>query len=259
MPSRVIELSEEFLDFPQKVEVSPQATTAETIAQEIYYVPNLRTKISFLEWILSKESFNRVMIFTKTKKNADNIYKYLERKKLGEIRVIHANKGQNTRINALNEFKDGGVRILVTTDVTSRGIDVSDVSHVINFDVPRVYEDYVHRIGRTGRAEKDGVSITLVNDSEKYHISKIEQLIRQKITIRDIPPEVEIFETPFLEKQEMDKEIDWQKKQEDPSFKGAFQEKKKKYKDYKSKSKSSKTKQIRFGKSGGRSKRSFGK
>ena len=170
------------------------------------------------------------MIFTKTKKNADNIYKYLSRKGLGDIRVIHANKGQNSRINAINEFKGGNIRILVTTDVSSRGIDVSDVSHVINFDVPSVYEDYVHRIGRTGRAEKDGVSITFVNEAEKYHISNIEALIRQKITIKKLPVDVETFETPFEEKQEMDREIDWQRRKEDPEFKGAFQEKKKKFK-----------------------------
>jgi ATP-dependent RNA helicase RhlE len=226
MAPRVVELSEEFLDFPEMVEVSPQATTAETIDQELYYLPNLKTKLSFLEWLLEKESLNRVMIFTKTRVNADNIFKYLSRKKIGEIRVIHANKGQNSRINAINDFKEGSVRVLVTTDVSSRGIDVTDVSHVINFDVPLIYEDYVHRIGRTGRAQKAGVSITFSNDAEKYHIKKIEELIRQEIPVKSLPKEVEVFKTPFEEKQEIDREIDFQKRKDDPDFKGAFHEKK---------------------------------
>ena len=227
MAARVIELSEEFLDFPEKVEISPQATTAETIEQKIYHVPNLKTKISFLELLLIDEKFNRVMVFTKTRKHADNVFRYLSRKKVGEIRVIHANKGQNSRINAINDFKSGDVRILVSTDISSRGIDVTDVSHVINFDVPIVYEDYVHRIGRTGRAKKAGISITFVNKAEEYHIRNIEDLIKQKIPVKPLPQKLEIFETPFEEKQEIAREIDRQRQKDDPDYKGAFHEKKK--------------------------------
>jgi ATP-dependent RNA helicase RhlE len=113
----------------------------------------------------------------------------------------------------------------VTTDVTARGIDVTEVSHVINFDVPTQYEDYVHRIGRTGRASQTGKAITFATKAEEYHIQKIEKLIRQRIPVKKLPGDLEIAETSFEEKQEMAKEIDYQKRKEDPDFKGAFHEK----------------------------------
>lgn len=147
---------------------------------------------------------------------------------MGSIRVIHANKGQNTRINSMEDFKAGEVRILVATDVAARGLDVTMVSHVINFDVPLIYEDYVHRIGRTGRAENEGMAITFVNPAEEFHFKKIEEIIRMEVPTVSIPSEVTIPDTPFEEKQEYAKEIDNQKKKENPEFKGAFHEKKNK-------------------------------
>lgn len=222
---RIERLSKEFLEFPVKIEVTPQATTASQVEQESYHIPNLKTKINFLEYLLqNREEFSRVMVFTRTKDVANNVFKYLERKGLGPVRVIHSNKGQNTRINAVNEFKEGGLRILVSTDVTARGLDVTKVSHVINFDVPILYEDYVHRIGRTGRAFQDGKAITFVTKAEEYHIKNIEKLIREKIPVRPLPPSVAIEETSKAEAQEMAKEIDWQKRKADPEFKGAFHE-----------------------------------
>jgi ATP-dependent RNA helicase RhlE len=225
---RVERLSAEFLEFPVKIEVTPQATAAKQVEQEIYHIPNLKTKINFLEHLLQdQEEYNRVLIFTRTKEVADNVFKYLERKNIGPARVIHSNKGQNTRINAVNEFKEGKLRILVSTDVTARGIDVIKVSHVINFDVPILYEDYVHRIGRTGRAFQEGKALTFATKTELYHVRKIEALIREKIPVKSMPPSVEIAETPREEAQEMAKEIDWQKRKEDPEFKGAFHERRK--------------------------------
>ena len=224
---RIEKLSQEFLEFPIKVAVTPQATTAKIVEQEVYYIPNLRTKINFLEYLLADhETFNRVMIFARTKENADNVFKYLERKKLGPIRVIHSNKGQNSRINAMNEFKQGQLRILVSTDVASRGIDVEKVSHVINFDVPSLYEDYVHRIGRTGRAFQEGKAITFATKAELYHIQRIEKLIREKIPVKKLPEEIKIEETSREEAQVMAREIDRQKKREDPEYGGAFHERK---------------------------------
>ena len=224
---RIEKLSQEFLEFPIRIEVTPQATAAKQVEQEVYYIPNLRTKINFLEYLLADhETFNRVMIFARTKENADNVFRYLERKKLGPIRVIHSNKGQNSRINAMNEFKQGQLRILVSTDVASRGIDVEKVSHVINFDVPSLYEDYVHRIGRTGRAFQEGKAITFATKAELYHISRIEKLIREKIPVKKLPEEIRIEETSTEEAQVMAREIDRQKKREDPEYGGAFHERK---------------------------------
>lgn len=225
-PPKVEELSAEFLEFPLKVEVTPQATAARQVQQRVYLVPNLKTKINLLEHLLSDETFNRVMIFTRTRQNADNVFRFIERKSLGPARVIHANKSQNARINAVDQFREGALRILVSTDVTARGIDIAQVSHVINFDVPILYEDYVHRIGRTGRAFSEGEAITFVIPAEEYHLKKIEQLIRETIPVIEIPPGVEITETPFAERQAIAREIDEQRRQEDPTFKGAFHERK---------------------------------
>jgi ATP-dependent RNA helicase RhlE len=224
--ARVESLSREFLLFPHKIEITPQATPAKTVEQECYRLPNIKAKISMLEYFLADTSFSRVMIFARTKENADNVFKFLDRKKLGPARVIHSNKGQNSRINAMQEFKDGKLRILVATDVAARGIDVTNVSHVINFDVPVIYEDYVHRIGRTGRALLLGKAITFVNPAEDYYIEKIEKLIRSKIPRRQVPAGIEISETPYEESQDIARAIDDQRKRENPTFKGAFHESK---------------------------------
>ena len=227
MSDLVHKIAGDFLKFPTVIEASAPATPAQSVNQVLYYVPNTKTKINLLQYLLKGEEFNRLIIFCKTKTTADNIFKFLERRfALDEIRVIHANKGQNTRINSINAFKEGGVRVLVATDVASRGIDVSEVSHVINFDVPIIIEDYVHRIGRTGRANNIGDAITFCNEAERYYIDKIEKLIKQQIPVQDIPVEVFIEETPYQERQDIAKEIDNQKRKEDPDFKGAFHEKK---------------------------------
>lgn len=228
MSDLVHKIAGDFLAFPTKVEVDMQATPAETVSQSLYHVPNLKTKLNLLQELLKDmDTFNRLIVFCKTKKIADNVYAFLVRKYDEEdVRVIHANKGQNTRINSIRAFKEGGIRILVATDVAARGLDVSDVSHVINFEVPIVIEDYVHRIGRTGRAMKSGEAITFCNPAEEYYIQKIEKLIRQQIPVRDIPEGVFIEKTGFDEKQGIAREIDNQKRKENPDFKGAFHEKK---------------------------------
>jgi ATP-dependent RNA helicase RhlE len=225
-PPKVENLSQEFLEFPLRIEVAPQATTASNVTQNLYKLPNFKTKINLLQHMLmgTEEEYKRVIIFTRTKEYADNIYKFLERKVVGEwdVRVIHSNKGQNTRINAMEAFKEGNVRILVTTDVASRGIDIPQVSHVINFDVPLIYEDYVHRIGRTGRAQHVGEAITFVTIAEEYHIGKIEKIIKQTIPEKALPDNLKIEPTPPDEQKAMLLTIDNQRKKEDPSFKGAF-------------------------------------
>lgn len=227
---RVERLSQEFLESPVRVEVTPQATAAETVEQCLYEVPNSRTKLNLLAHLLENEEVVRAIVFTRTKEVANNVFKFLGRKIMDKdnLRVIHANKGQNTRMNSMEAFKEGSVRVLVSTDVSSRGIDIQEVSHVINFDVPVIYEDYVHRIGRTGRANLSGVAITFVTIEEAYHIQKIEEIIRTTIPRRLIPESVEITETPFEEQQIMLRVVDEQRKKQDPNFRGAFHEKKRK-------------------------------
>ncbi len=227
MSDNVKAVADNFLDMPMMVHIAPELRTAKGISQVVYPVPNLKTKINLLEYFLTDEKFNRVIVFCKTKNNATNIFKYLSRKHGEEnVRVIHGNKDQNTRINAFKAFREGVIRILITTDVAARGIDVTDVSHVINFDVPLVYEDYIHRIGRTGRAFRKGDSITFCNAADEYHVKKIQKLIGQKIPVQPLPPEVKVEETLFEEQQVILREIDSQRKKEDPEYKGAFQEKK---------------------------------
>jgi len=226
MSERIQTLTEQFLDRPVEIRIEPDVRTAKTVSQILYYVPNLKSKTNLLLHLLNDGDFTKTIIFCKTKVAATNIGKYMERK-FGEenVRVIHGNKEQNTRINAVKAFHAGEVKFLVTTDVASRGLDIREVSHVINFDVPLVYEDYIHRIGRTGRAFHTGDSITFCSPDDEYHLKKIQKLIGQKIPVKDIPGEVEITETPFEEKQHQLREIDNQRKKDDPEFAGAFQEK----------------------------------
>jgi len=229
MPERVTILSEEFLEFPVRVEVTPPARSAQTIHQTLYQVPNSLTKINLLHHLLHRDAdtMTRVLIFTRTKEHADQVAHFLERKApVGEVRVIHGNKGQNARMNSMDSFRAGEVRYLVATDVAARGIDVPQVSHVINFDVPLIHDDYVHRIGRTGRAQHTGAAITFANEAEMVHITEIEELIQQTIEQLDIPAEVVIAPTPFEEQQKMSRELDERRKKLDPEFKGAFHERK---------------------------------
>ena len=227
-PERVEKLSEDFVLFPIKIEITPQATPVETVAQYVYESPNFLSKLDLLFHLLETEitEYDRVIIFVRTKNMADNIGKFLQRKATGEVRTIHSNKGQNSRINALDDFGAGEVRVLVSTDVAARGIDIPDVSHVINFSVPRDYHDYVHRIGRTGRVFKTGVALSFMDRAEVYHIAKIEALIEQKITRLKVPEELDVLKTPMEEFQEQAREVDAQKRRENPDYKGAFHKKK---------------------------------
>jgi ATP-dependent RNA helicase RhlE len=228
MSELVHKIAGDFLKNPTIIEVGEQATPAQTVTQVLYEVPNFKTKINLLQHLLKNDvDFKRLMIFCKTKTVADNIFSFIERRFGPEaVRVIHANKGQNTRINSIAAFKEGNLRVLVATDVASRGIDVAEVSHVINFDVPIIIEDYVHRIGRTGRAYAKGDALTFCTEAEKYYIKKIEKLMRQSIPVVPLPEEVFVEETPYEERQYIAREIDNQKRKDDPDFKGAFHEKK---------------------------------
>lgn len=225
---KVEELSHEFLEFPTKVEVTPSATPPETIEQRLLVLPNFRTKLSYIEHLLQDESTSRVMIFCRTKDRADRVHRYLERKVEGGVGVIHSNKSQNTRINAFTGFQKGELRVLVATDVSARGIDVTAVSHVVNFDIPKRSEDYTHRIGRTGRARLEGIAISLADLTEISMLARIEQLIGMDIPKVEVPEEIVELEYLPGEAREIAIEIDRQKQAADPSYRGAFHARKKK-------------------------------
>ena len=226
-PENVEKMAGEFLDYYEKIQVAPSATPVELVTQSVYKVPNYRTKLNLIQHLLrNEEDFSRVIIFVKTKEHAEGVFKVIERKAAGEKRILHSNKGQNVRINAINAFKEGEVRILISTDVSARGLDVSRVSHVINFDVPSGYDEYVHRIGRTARAGNTGDAIILIDPAEEWHLKKIEKLIRMDIPEKELPNDLEIIPTDFEERQKQLREIDRQRKIDDPSFQGAFHQKK---------------------------------
>ena len=144
------------------------------------------------------------------------------------VSMSNTSKDQNSRIHAINSFAAGELRILVSTDVTARGIDINNVSHVISFDAPVNYEDYIHRIGRTGRAKHQGTAIIFINPPDEYHLREIEKLSRSSVKFLDLPEEVSIPPTEKWEIIEQAREMDRIKRKNDPEFKGAFHEKKRK-------------------------------
>lgn len=217
----VTALASEFMITPVKVEVAPQATPVDTVLQLRYDVPNIMTKINLLKLILAdKEVYSRVMVFTESKKNADRITDKLADYWKDELSVIHSNKAQNTRLNALRAFREGRSRIMIASDVAARGIDIQNVSHVINFDIPALPEEYVHRIGRTARAGKEGVAISLVSPKEEERMEAIEQLTGQKVDLQPLPEKLEISDVLLDEEKIQTANIIYQKGR--PKGGGAF-------------------------------------
>lgn len=228
-PPRVERLAEEFLLWPTRIEVTPESTPVATVTQYKLPLPNLRTKIAFIEWyVREKLGDDRLLIFTRRKEEAENLFKFLDRSFEKGVRAVHSNKGQNARINAMQEFRTGEVQILIATDVASRGIDVPETQWVINASVPRDPHDYIHRIGRTGRAFREGSALTLVDPAEKFALERIESLTGEALLEFAEVPELEVFETPRREKQNQAREIDRELRKRDPNYKGAFHEKKRK-------------------------------
>lgn len=179
---------------PLRIEAAPTGSPLENINQVAYQVPNHNTKLNLLNHILGLEGMERVLLFAGSRKLADKLYEHLESEFPGEAGVIHSNKAQNTRFRAVENFAEGKQRILIATDILSRGIDITGVSHVINFDVPDVMENYIHRIGRTGRAESKGDSITFIREKDSEMISQIEEYMNMEIPRLPLPDEVEISE-----------------------------------------------------------------
>ena len=196
MPEEIEELANKFLNKPEKVVITPVASTVDTIKQSLYYVdkPN---KPALLLALLKAEDVESALIFTKTKHGADKLVRILEKNNIKSV-AIHGNKAQNTRQKNLSDFKSRAVKILVATDIAARGIDISGLSHVFNYEMPDVPETYVHRIGRTGRANKTGIAISLANFDEKNNVKDIQRLIKKDIPVvyeHDFPMQI-LVKTP---------------------------------------------------------------
>jgi ATP-dependent RNA helicase RhlE len=181
MPPAIRALAGEWLRDPVEVSVAPPATTAERVEQELFYVES-PDKRSLLEELLSRKEVTRALVFSRTKHGANKIARWLEAAGV-RAEPIHGNKSQNARTRALNGFKAGTTRVLVATDLAARGLDIDEVSHVINFDLPNVPEVYVHRIGRTARAGNEGVAWSFCNVEEREYLWDIERTTRQKIPV----------------------------------------------------------------------------
>ena len=176
---------------PQKIEVAPHGTPLEKIVQLCYHVPNFYTKVNLLEYLLNNDkSMGKVLVFVGTKKLADDLFDHIKPKFPDDVVIIHSNLSQTARINSLKQFHDGSKRVLIATDIVARGLDISDVTHVVNFDTPETPEDYIHRIGRTGRANKDGVAITFINEAEQEYQTAIETVMNKPIPYEPLPEKV---------------------------------------------------------------------
>jgi ATP-dependent RNA helicase RhlE len=187
MPDDIARLVHEIMHNPERIEVAPQGRTADRITQKLYVVPTTQ-KRQLLGELLKDVSLNRVIVFTRTKHGANKVAEYLGR--VGEVaEAIHGNKSQNARQRALEMFRSGKARVLVATDIAARGIDIDDISHVVNFELPNEPESYVHRIGRTARAGGEGIAISFCDASERGFLRDIERLIRMKIDVvaHDLP------------------------------------------------------------------------
>jgi ATP-dependent RNA helicase RhlE len=183
---------QDFFNHPVKIEIAPTGTPLKLIKQIGYHVPNFYTKVNLLEDLLKDKTLEKVLIFVESKKLADRLAEHLETTFGKQMGVIHSNKSQNYRLNSIKKFESGENRILIATELIARGIDINDVTHVINFDTPKIPENYMHRIGRTGRADKPGTAITFINEAEEIYQQDIETLMNMEIPMMEIPETVEI-------------------------------------------------------------------
>jgi ATP-dependent RNA helicase RhlE len=189
MPGEVVKLTGEILRRPERIEVSPPTVTADRIEQKVIHIGQ-QAKRALLSHLLRDEALKRVIVFTRTKHVANRVSEHLEKQGFAAD-AIHGNKSQNARQRALNGFKSGDVRVLVATDIAARGVDIDDITHVINFELPNEPESYVHRIGRTARAGSEGIAISFCDPAERPHLRAIERLVKRPITEvpHDLPAE----------------------------------------------------------------------
>lgn len=231
LDEEVEKVIENYFFKPEYIELISRGTPLAKIIQKAYHVPNFYTKVNLLEHLLQTDaSIDKAVLFVKNKKLADAIYEELKDVFGDSIAVIHSNKSQPQRFNAVNNLNDGVHRLLIATDVVARGIDIKNISHVFNFDIPADPNLYIHRIGRTGRADKEGVAIAFITKAEQALQKNIEALMGKKIPMLNLPAEVEISENLTKDEKPVkrDKTLGKIPKIITPS--GAFHEKKEKNK-----------------------------
>jgi ATP-dependent RNA helicase RhlE len=187
MPPAIRDLAHTILHQPVRVEVAPVASAAETVDQSVYFVAK-QNKPFLLQHLLSTIHVDRALVFTRTKHGADRVVRQLHRAGIKAL-AIHGDKSQGQRQRALNDFKSSKIHVLIATDIAARGIDVDNLTHVFNYDLPNEPESYVHRIGRTGRAGRNGVAIAFCDHEERSYLQAIERLTRRKITVLEDHPE----------------------------------------------------------------------
>jgi len=202
MTEAVEELIDANFKTPEKISVAISGTPLDNIEQRGYKIPNFHTKANFLKELLKdKETYSKVLIFVGYKRLADRLFEILSLEFEEECTIIHSNKSQNYRLRSIRQFGEGFCRILVATDVMARGLDIEHVSHVINFDTPEYPENYMHRIGRTGRAERQGISFLLTTEKEEENLEKIETLMRMEVPQFELPENVEVSTVLIPEEQ----------------------------------------------------------
>lgn len=195
MTDHVDLLIDDFFTLPQKVSIAVSGTPLDNIKQSCYNVPNFHTKANlFYDLMLDKETYSKILVFISSKKNTDRLYEILHEKGMTDLSVIHSNKSQNYRIRSIEDFDSGKNRILLTTDVMARGLDLEKITHVFNFDCPSYPENYMHRIGRTGRAEHEGNAIMFYSPMEEESKNAIESLMKYTIPVIEVPKHIEISE-----------------------------------------------------------------
>lgn len=178
----------DFFTDPLWIDVHFRGTPISRIRQHLYRVPNFATKFNLLSYLLEDdEEFEKVIVFAPSRKIADKLYNKLTPRYGGQMGVIHSNKSQNQRFNTLDDLKSGDIRILISTDLVARGVDIFEVSHVINFGLPEIPGAYIHRIGRTGRVDKEGVAISLITDAEAETLQQVEAYTGQQIPLQELP------------------------------------------------------------------------
>ena len=204
MTDEVDAMLDEYFKMPQEISLARSGTPLEKIAQSAIPVQNFNTKLNLLVHLLKTDSdFEKILIFANNKRHADLIFTKIDEEFPNEFGVIHSNKSQNFRLRTMKSFSDNELRGIITTDVMARGLDIPDVSHVFNFEIPEIPEQYIHRIGRTGRADKEGISIAFFTKKEEAPLLEIEYLMDKEIPKKDFPENVKISDVKIAAEKEV--------------------------------------------------------